>query len=148
MGAGISRTALSRGSEEQLRAETEDANSQAACGSHNLDTVLFTGLQTLPRGLSMKPSEQPTCKPPISPCTLQAPVGDPLQALANDVCVGPAQRTIEAYRDLESRNGCQRLTGLSELYSLETSRYCSRGHEQEALSTQLGFGGSREDTQC
>ena len=69
----------------------------------------------------MKPSEQPTCKPPISPCTLQAPVGDPLQALANDVCVGPAQRTTEAYRDLESRNGCQRLTGLSELYSLENA---------------------------
>lgn len=34
----------------------------------------------------MKPSGQPTCKPPISPCTLQAPVRDRLQALANDVC--------------------------------------------------------------
>ena len=62
----------SGGSKEQLGAETEEGNSPAACGSHNLDTVLFTGLHTLPRGLSMKPSGQPACKLPISQCTLQA----------------------------------------------------------------------------
>jgi len=86
VGTGITRATSSRGNEEQLGAEIEDTNSQAACGSHNLDTVLFIGLQTLPRGLSTKPSGQPACKPPISQCTLQAPVHDPLQALANDVC--------------------------------------------------------------
>ena len=85
----------SGGSKEQLGAETEEGNSPAACGSHNLDTVLFIGLHTLPRGLSMKPSGQSACKLPISQCTLQAPVRGPLQALANNGCEAPltAQRS-------------------------------------------------------